>query len=126
MNIATTQVMERHPKLKLIAVHGGGYVGAYCGRMDHAWGARPDSHGYLPLPPTTYLKRIYFDTVVFTPGQLDALVRTFGVDQLLMGTDYPFDMAEYDPIGHLVSLGTLSETDLAKIAGGNVKKLLGI
>ena len=60
-------VLERHPNLKIFAVHGGGYLGGYSGRIDHAWGARSDAHGSLPKPPTHYLKKIYFDTVVFTP-----------------------------------------------------------
>ena len=41
-------VFERHPKLRVLAVHGGGFLGAYSGRIDHAWGARSDSHGNLP------------------------------------------------------------------------------
>ena len=41
-------VLERHPKLKILAVHGGGYLGGYSGRIDHAWGARSDAHGELP------------------------------------------------------------------------------
>ncbi|MCL5444404.1 hypothetical protein M3M44_09135, partial [Lactobacillus johnsonii] len=49
-------VLERHPKLKLLAVHGGGFAPAYAGRMDHAWGARSDCRANLPHPPTTYLK----------------------------------------------------------------------
>ncbi len=49
-------VLERHPNLKILAVHGGGYLASYAGRIDHAWGARSDSHGTLPHPPTTYLQ----------------------------------------------------------------------
>ena len=71
-------VLERHPNLKIFAMHGGGYLGAYSGRIDHAWGARSDCHANLPKPPTSYLKKVYVDTVVFTPGQLKALVDTFG------------------------------------------------
>ena len=71
-------VLERHPNLKILAVHGGGYLASYSGRIDHAWGARSDSHGNLPHPPTSYLKRLYFDTVVFTPHQLQELVRLYG------------------------------------------------
>ena len=41
-------VFERHPKLRVLAVHGGGFLGAYSGRIDHAWGARSDAHGNLP------------------------------------------------------------------------------
>jgi aminocarboxymuconate-semialdehyde decarboxylase len=119
-------VLERHPDLKIIAVHGGGYLPAYSGRIDHAWGARSDSHGDLPHPPSTYLKKIYFDTIVFTPQQLEALVNLFGVGQILLGTDYPYDMGEYDPIGHIASVTSLSEADRVAIAGGNAKRLFGL
>jgi predicted TIM-barrel fold metal-dependent hydrolase len=90
-------VLERHPNLKLLAVHGGGYLGAYSDRIDHAWGARPDCRADLPHPPTHYLKNVFVDSVVFTPQQLNALVEIFGADHVVMGTDYPFDMAESDP-----------------------------
>jgi len=119
-------VLERHPRLKILAVHGGGYLGAYSGRIDHAWGARSDSHGALPLAPTAYLKRIYVDTVVFTPGQLAALVEVFGLDHVLLGTDYPYDMAEYDPIGHIAAVKDLDAAAIAALAGGNAMKLLAL
>jgi aminocarboxymuconate-semialdehyde decarboxylase len=119
-------VLERHPNLKIIAVHGGGFLGAYPGRIDHAWGARSDARGTLPNPPSSYLKKVYVDTVVFTPNQLAALVETFGVDHVLMGTDYPYDMAEYDPLEHLAATKSLDATAIAAIAGGNARKLLGM
>jgi aminocarboxymuconate-semialdehyde decarboxylase len=119
-------VLERHPNLKIIAVHGGGFLGAYSGRIDHAWGARGDARGQLPKPPSSYLKKIYFDTVVFTPEQLAALVATFGIDHVLMGTDYPYDMAEYDPLEHLATTRSLDTAARAAIAGGNAKRLLGV
>ena len=119
-------VLERHPNLKIFAMHGGGYLGAYSGRIDHAWGARSDCHAGLPQPPTHYLKKVYFDTVVFTPLQLEALVKTFGVDHVIMGTDYPFDMLEYDPIGHINSVEGFDEATRAKLAGGNARTSLGL
>ena len=119
-------VLERHPNLKILAVHGGGYLPAYCGRIDHAWGARSDSHANLPQAPTSYLKKIYFDTVVFTDHQLAQLVRVFGADHILMGTDYPFDMAEYDPVGHIAAAPGFDAATVAALAGGNAKRLLGL
>jgi aminocarboxymuconate-semialdehyde decarboxylase len=119
-------VLERHPKLKILAVHGGGYLASYSGRIDHAWGARSDCRADLPHPPTSYLKRVYVDSVVFTPHQLTNLIAVFGADRVVMGTDYPFDMGEYDPVGHLASPGTLDQSVIAAIAGGNAKTLLGI
>lgn len=118
-------VLERHPNLKILAVHGGGYLASYSGRIDHAWGARSDSHGDLPLPPTTYLRKLYVDTIVFTPHQLQELVRFFGAGHILMGTDYPFDMADYDPVGH-VSNADLDAESVAAICGGNTKRLLNL
>ncbi|HWP17218.1 MAG TPA: amidohydrolase family protein [Xanthobacteraceae bacterium] len=119
-------VLERHPNLKILAVHGGGYLGGYSGRIDHAWGARSDVANKLPKPPTEYLKKIYFDTVVFTPHQLEYLVKVFGADRVIMGTDYPFDMADYDPVGHVVETESLDAKSVAAICGGNAKKLLGL
>jgi aminocarboxymuconate-semialdehyde decarboxylase len=120
-------VFERHPKLRVLAAHGGGFLGAYSGRIDHAWGARSDAHGNLPQPPTTYLRRnVYLDTVVFTPHQLEALVRTYGADRIVMGTDYPFDMLEYDPIGHVASVESFDDKTRAALCGGNAKTILGI
>jgi len=118
-------VLERHPNLKILAVHGGGYLGGYSGRIDHAWGARSDARDSLPKPPTEYLKRVYVDTVVFTPHQLKYLIEVFGADHMLMGTDYPYDMADSDPIGHLGS-AALDASTMAAVAGGNAKKLLGL
>ena len=119
-------VLERHPNLKILAVHGGGYLAAYSGRIDHSWGARSDAHGDLPHPPTSYLKKIYFDSVVFTPYQLAELVRLYGADRIIMGTDYPFDMADYDPIGHVAGVEGFDASTIAAIAGGNAKRLLGL
>jgi len=123
-NLIFDGVLERHPKLKIIVVHGGGYVAGYAGRMDHAWGARSDARGILPNPPTTYLKRLFFDTVVFSNEQLEALVKLVGVDHVVMGTDYPFDMAENDPVGHVTGCD-FDDKAVEAICGGNARKLLG-
>jgi aminocarboxymuconate-semialdehyde decarboxylase len=57
---------------------------------------------------------------------LKALVDTFGLDRVIMGTDYPFDMLENDPIGHIASVDSFDERTRAALAGGNAKKMLGI
>jgi aminocarboxymuconate-semialdehyde decarboxylase len=125
-NLIFDGVLERFPNLRILAVHGGAFAAAYSGRMDHAWGARSDSHGALPKPPTHYLRKFYFDTVVFTPHQLANLVRLFGPDRVLMGTDYPYDMGEYDPVGHVVSVEGFDDKTVAALTGGNARKLFGL
>ena len=125
-NLIFSGTLARFPDLKLMAVHGGGYLPGYSGRIDHAWGARQDAHGELPLPPTTYLRQVYLDTVVFTYHQLAYLIDVFGPDRIVMGTDYPFDMAEYNPIGHIAGVHGMDEATLAQIAGGNAARVLGL
>lgn len=113
------------PDLKIFAVHGGGYLPAYSGRIDHAWGARKDSQAGLPEPPTSYLRKVWIDSVVFTDHQLEYLVRVYGADKVIMGSDYPFDMADYDPVEHIAS-SALSDEDKAKVAGLTAMTLFGL
>jgi len=116
-------VLDAHPGLKLCVAHGGGYLPGYWGRMDHAFRAREDCRQHIHREPSTYLRQVWLDTLVFDPDQLDSLVRTHGPDRLCLGTDYPFDMAEPDPVGFHARL---SEPDQAKILGLNAADLLGL
>ena len=117
-------VLERYPRLRILLAHGGGYIAAYPGRMDHAWSARADAHSNLPNPPTSYLKKMYFDTAVYTPHQLRFLVDFYGANHVVMGTDYPFDMAEFRPVEHVIETDGLSEAQMAAIISGNAHRLL--
>jgi aminocarboxymuconate-semialdehyde decarboxylase len=119
-------VLQDYPNLKIVCAHGGGYLPAYSGRIDHAASARPDCCELIREMPTTYLKRLYFDTLVYTHSQLEYLVREYGADHLLMGTDYPADMGEIDPIGFIEGAPNLTAADRAAILGGNAARLLGL
>jgi aminocarboxymuconate-semialdehyde decarboxylase len=94
--------------------------------MDHAYHARADVRDGLPLPPGEYLKRFYFDTMVFEPDQLEYLIKKYGADHILLGTDYPYDMGEDDPVGLVNRVEGLTEHDCFAICGGNAAKLLNI
>lgn len=119
-------VMQRHPDIKMVLVHGGGYLPAYAARMDHAYHAREDVREGLPKPPSEYLSQFYLDTMVFAEDQLAFLIQKYGADKMVLGTDYPFDMGETDPVG-LISR-TLGEdaAAIASITGGNAARLLGL
>ncbi|WP_108661120.1 amidohydrolase family protein [Acuticoccus kandeliae] len=118
-------VLDRHPGLKICVAHGGGYLPTYIGRMDHAFHHREDCRGCRNAP-STYLKDMSFDTVVFDPDQLDYLVRKYGADKIVMGSDYPFDMAEPDPAGFVAKHTGLGDEAVDLILGGNAARLLGI
>jgi aminocarboxymuconate-semialdehyde decarboxylase len=118
-------VLESYPKLKICLAHGGGYAAAYSGRYDHAHRARSDCRQVIKRPPTSYLKKLYFDTIVFTHHQLDYLTGLYGSDHIILGTDYPYDMALPDAV-RFVETAKLTRAAKDAILGGNAARLLKI
>lgn len=118
-------VLDELPRLKICAAHGGGMIAAYPGRFDHAWRERPDCHAHCRHPPSHYLRRMYFDMLVHDPDQLRHLVERWGASQVLLGTDYPYDMCEPDPVGFVHAAG-LGESQTAQVLGTNAARLLDL
>jgi aminocarboxymuconate-semialdehyde decarboxylase len=119
-------VLERYPKLKFVAAHGGGYLGHYPARMDHAYKIRPECHDHIKRPPSYYMKKIYYDTMVFGEPQLEHLVNLWGADHVVVGTDYPYDMGYYKPVQFVNGAKKLSRAQKDQILGANAAKLLGL
>lgn len=115
-------VLDRHPSLKLVAAHGGGYLPTAIGRSDHAWRVRPEAHGCAEAP-SSYLRRIWFDTVVHDPHALRQLLAVAGASQVVLGSDFPFDMGLDDPVTFLREAGLPADVT-AGILGGNAAALL--
>ncbi|WP_336853508.1 amidohydrolase family protein [Sinomonas albida] len=95
-------VLDRHPRLKIVAAHGGGYLPTAIGRSDHAWHTRPDSRSCAE-PPSSYLRRLWFDSLTHSPAQLAALVEAAGPSQVVVGSDYPFDMGAEEPLATVLA-----------------------
>jgi aminocarboxymuconate-semialdehyde decarboxylase len=115
-------VFERHPRLQMLVVHGGGYLTFYSARTDHAFKHRPELRQHIDRPPSEYLKQLYYDITVFDPGMIEQLVTNYGADRVLLGTDYPFDMGLTDPLA-MVAETSLTEVDRDLIVGGNAHRL---
>lgn len=118
-------VWERHPDLKMVVVHGGGYLPYYFARTDHAFRVRPELRKHISRPPSEYLHKLSFDTTVFEPRMVEYLVEEFGADHVLLGTDYPFDMGPTDPLAFLAQV-RLDERSRGLILGGNAARLFQI
>jgi aminocarboxymuconate-semialdehyde decarboxylase len=114
-------VLDRHPELKVLAAHGGGYLPTTIGRSDHAWKVRPEARTCAE-PPSSYLKKIYFDSLVHSAAELGALVAAAGPEQVLLGSDYPFDMGSDKPVAEVHAAGLAAE-DAASILAGNAAAL---
>ena len=116
-------VLDRHPGLKIVAAHGGGYLPTAIGRSDHAWRVRPEARGCVNQP-SSYLRRLWFDTVVHNPSALHYLVEVAGASQVLMGSDFPFDMGSEEPVAEVRAAGLPADVT-AGILSGNAEALLG-
>jgi aminocarboxymuconate-semialdehyde decarboxylase len=119
-------VIERHPKLKIVLPHAGGYLAHYWARMDHAYKARADCRGQMKRKPSSYLEKFYFDTITFDRGMLANLIERFGADHVLLGTDYPYDMGMEHPVQFIGGVPRLSAKDKDAIMGANAARLLKI
>lgn len=118
-------VLDRYPGLKLCAAHGGGYLPTYVGRSEHGYAARPDAHT-MNHSPGHYLRRIFFDSLVYSPQALRMLIDQVGISQVVLGTDYPFDMGHYDVHALIGSTPRLDDDGRAAILAGNAARLLGL
>jgi aminocarboxymuconate-semialdehyde decarboxylase len=116
--------MERHPDLRVMLAHGGGAILALRGRLRHGHRAIAPAGGALNEPADVSIRRFMFDTVTHDAELLRALVETVGADHVLLGSDYPFDMADPDPVGMVRAAG-LSARDEESVLSGNAERLMG-
>ena len=122
-NLTFGGVLERFPMLNVVAAHGGGYLPSYFARSVHGHQVRPEMHT-ISRPPTEYLRRIWVDNLVFEPLFVAHLVTVMGASRVVLGTDYPFDMGQENPVDLVEAVPGLSDADRDKIKGGNAIDLL--
>ena len=118
-------VFQRFPHLKVLTSHGGGNFPYQYGRLLHGFEVRAEAKEFIQSPPSEYVKNIYFDTITHWKPSLQFLVDSFGADHVLMGTDYPYDMADSDPVGSVNAL-RLTSKERVSVLGENCRKILKI
>ena len=79
----------------------------------------------MPSAPSTYLRRFTYDTISHSKPIMEFVISQVGVDRIMLGSDYCFDMGYERPL-QLVDELDLSPDKRAMILGGNAAKLLGI
>ena len=114
--------LDKHPRLKIVMAHGGGYFPHYLGRLDRNVTNYPDTTKNISDKPSGYLRRFYYDTCVYDPVVLRALIDRIGADRLVLGSDFP--VGENDPIGFISALPNLSQEDVEQISKRNSATLL--
>jgi aminocarboxymuconate-semialdehyde decarboxylase len=115
-------VMERHPKLKVCLLHGGGFVPYQMGRWVHGWQVRPEPQVNIKSSPQPYIDRFYFDTILHAKPQLEFLVGSVGADRVMLGSDYPYDMGTFECARQVKAL-SIGDSDKAKVLEKNALRL---
>jgi aminocarboxymuconate-semialdehyde decarboxylase len=98
--LIVTGMLDRHPGLRLLLVHAGGYVPWQGGRLRHAATVRAELAD-SPPDPSAYFGRLLVDTITHDPAALRFLVERVGRENVVLGTDLPFDMATPRPLAAL-------------------------
>jgi aminocarboxymuconate-semialdehyde decarboxylase len=116
-------VLERHPKLNFVMVHGGGFIPYQGARWVHGWQVRPEPKLHLKHSPEAYLDRFLYDTILHSKTTLEFLISSVGADRVFLGSDYPYDMGMMDCARHVRSLG-IAAADRDTILGGHAARIL--
>jgi aminocarboxymuconate-semialdehyde decarboxylase len=119
-------VMDDCPNLKIVLGHGGGYTCYGIGRMDRGWQVRAEARVNIAKPPSTYLRKFYYDCIVYTESALRFLIDTVGADRVVFGTDWPYDMALDWPVSWILSMESLSQEEKDAILWKNLERLLSL
>ena len=119
-------VMDECPNLKICLGHGGGYTCYGIGRLDRGWQARADARVHITKPPSAYLRRFYYDCIVYTEPALRFLIDTVGVDRVVFGTDWPYDMALDWPVSWILAMDSLTHEEKEAILWKNLATLLNL
>lgn len=117
-------ILETYSKLKLVLAHGGGYFPHNMGRLDRNVKNAPHSMKNISRKPSDFLRDVYYDTCLYDPTVLSALVKIVGADRLLLGSDWP--IGDADPLGFVDRCTKLNDIERPGVKGGYAAKLIGI
>ena len=123
-SIGTGGIAERHPDLRIAFSHGGGVFSILLPRLTHAWNVMPKLKESMPQTPGVYARRFFYDTILFDPAALRHMVNTFGASQIVVGSDFPFNMGDPDPLASINAAGLDAGTTRA-IVYENAERFLG-
>jgi len=116
-------VMDRHPRLKVCLAHAGGFMPYQAGRWIHGWRVRAEPKKNIPQEPATIVGRFLYDTIAHSDESLAFLIERAGAARVMLGSDYPYDMAMMDCVAHVRGL-KISDADKAAILGTRAEALL--
>ena len=118
-------MFEKYPNLRLCLSHGGGLLAFNIWRLDHSYSLRPDLKKILSQKPSASLKKFYFDSIVHSATALQYLIQVVGADRVVIGTDYPMGMGDFEPI-RKIELLSLTDEERSQVFGANAARALNL
>jgi aminocarboxymuconate-semialdehyde decarboxylase len=122
-SVITTNLISRHPGLRIAFSHGGGSLISILPRLQHAWRVFPALKSAIEISPVEQARLLYYDALVYDASTLRHLIAHFGGDALMLGTDYPFQICEMDPVGRLIE-ADLDAATVARLCHDNAARFL--
>ncbi|MCW2700965.1 MAG: hypothetical protein JWQ45_2500 [Blastococcus sp.] len=113
------------PDLQVCLAHGGGYVAAALGRMAHGHTVRSETSSCTDVSPRELYRRFHYDSLTHDERTLRHLVDFVGIDNVLLGTDFPADMGQTNAAHEIQDSTLLAPAEKEAILGGNAARLLG-
>lgn len=117
--------LDRFPRVRIVAAHGGGFLGSYIGRFDNCRDLQAPCQR-MQRKPSEYLRgpQLSFDSLVYSTQNLRHLATTVGAGQIVIGTDFGFPIASTTPVELVLQTPGLSAEEQTAILGGNAARLL--
>jgi aminocarboxymuconate-semialdehyde decarboxylase len=116
--------LDRYPNLKIIAAHGGATLPYLVGRLDRCHEMIPACAAATKEKPSSYLRRIYYDSVVYTQDALELCIKVGGEENMLYGSDYPHNIG--DMKGCLARVNALPSSVAEKVRDRNAKRIFNL
>lgn len=119
-------VFERNPDWPLIVSHAGATLPYLTGRLDQCYRFIPDARRQSPNPPSTYLRRLYYDTVTYDVKALKLAYDLAGPERLLYGSDYPHNIGDMPGCAERIESLDIADDEKERIRNGNARRLFGV
>jgi aminocarboxymuconate-semialdehyde decarboxylase len=124
-SVLSSNLIARHPTLKIAFSHGGGTLAMLLPRLEQARTVFPALKDAMPASASEQARSLYYDTLVFDAPTLDFLLARFGAGQLMIGTDYPFAFRDKAPVGRIAA-ACADPAVRAQLTTYNAARFLGI
>jgi aminocarboxymuconate-semialdehyde decarboxylase len=123
-SVICSNLMLRRPKLRIAFSHGGGTLGLLLPRLEEGWRIFPALQESIALSPAQQARRLFYDALVYDEPTLRHLTGLFGETQVMIGTDYPFNFHERNPVGR-IEAAFADERLRRRLLVGNAATFLG-